>query len=335
MQTINREKLIKELESVQAGLSIRAATEQSNCFCFEDGKVRTFNDEVACEQKTDLKVKGAVIAAPLMALLRKLPEEEIDFGRKNGEILIKGKKKSSGIPFQEDIALPFKEIGEPSGKWKKLDKDFLEALAMVCECASDDQTMYIYTCVRITPKYMEAMDQWQAGRFDIETPVKKPIFIRKAAAKHLIELDITHIAEGDVWVHFKDGKGLRIACRATRDEDYPDIASFMNVKGQKARLPKTLTDATARAEVFLDSSKDDRMVSVSLEEGTITVRGQGGLGWYREVKKLSYKGPSMKFNISAKLLAQITEDYNDCLISQDRLLVESGRFKWVTSLKDE
>jgi hypothetical protein len=75
MQTVNREQFIKELESVQAGLSVRAATEQSNCFVFSDGVVRTFNDEIACEQKTSLKITGAVIADPLISLLRKLPEE--------------------------------------------------------------------------------------------------------------------------------------------------------------------------------------------------------------------------------------------------------------------
>jgi hypothetical protein len=334
MQTVNREQFIKELESVQAGLSVRAATEQSNCFVFSDGVVRTFNDEIACEQKTSLKITGAVIADPLISLLRKLPEEEVEIGRKNGKLRVQGKKRGSGITFQQDVALPFDEIGEP-GKWKKLDKDFLEAMSMVAECASDDQTAFVYTCVRITPKYMEAMDLWQVGRFDIESPVQKPVFIRKLAAQHLTELDVTHVAESEAWLHFKNKAGFRIACRASREEQYPNIAEFLDVKGSKARLPKGLADATDRAGVFLDAAKDDRFVEVRITNGSIKIKGRGSFGWYWERRKLNYKGPDTAFNISAKLLAHITTTYNDCVIGEDRLKVDAGRFHYATSLKDK
>ena len=75
---INREELLNQLESVQPGLSIREIIEQSSCFVFQDGKVITYNDEIFCSQKTPLKIKGAVLAAPLIALLRKMVETEVD-----------------------------------------------------------------------------------------------------------------------------------------------------------------------------------------------------------------------------------------------------------------
>ena len=75
---INREELLKQLESVLPGLSTREIIEQSSCFIFKDETVNTYNDEIACSQKSVLKIEGAVQALPFISLLRKLKEEELE-----------------------------------------------------------------------------------------------------------------------------------------------------------------------------------------------------------------------------------------------------------------
>ena len=59
-KTINRELFLEQLESVQPGLSTREIIEQSSCYVFRGGEVITFNDEIACSQKCDIGIEGAV-----------------------------------------------------------------------------------------------------------------------------------------------------------------------------------------------------------------------------------------------------------------------------------
>src|SRR5687768_12406403 len=56
---VDRENLLRALESVTAGLAHREIIEQSGSFVFKDGNVITFNDEIACTATSPLKIQGA------------------------------------------------------------------------------------------------------------------------------------------------------------------------------------------------------------------------------------------------------------------------------------
>ena len=89
---VNRENLLKELESVIPGLSPKEVIEQSSCFVFQDNVITTFNDEIACSIGTALDIKGAVPAKLLLEVLRKVTDEEVEIKQKKGELSIFGKK---------------------------------------------------------------------------------------------------------------------------------------------------------------------------------------------------------------------------------------------------
>ena len=128
---VNREELLKQLESVLPGLSTREIIEQSSCFIFKNKTVSTFNDEIACLQKSLLKIEGAVQAMPLISILRKLQEEEleIDTNDKNTQLLIKGKRRRVGVRMEQDIVLPVEAVDKPK-KWKELPANFADAIAL-------------------------------------------------------------------------------------------------------------------------------------------------------------------------------------------------------------
>ena len=64
-----------KLEAVSPGLATREAIEQSSCFVFKDGRVMTFNDEVACSIDCELGFDGAVAAKPLRSAVWALEAE--------------------------------------------------------------------------------------------------------------------------------------------------------------------------------------------------------------------------------------------------------------------
>jgi len=339
MARVNRADLLQLLEAVQPGISPRGIIQQSNSFVFKDGYVMTYNDEVACRAKSILgkSVTGAVQEKPLLAILRKLVEDEIDVDVQDGEMLVTGKKRRAGIRMDAEIELPIDKVEKPDDdKWKKLHEDFTEAVTMVQECASADQSHFVITCVHIHPKWIEATDNYQLTRYKIKTGISEPTLVKRDSLKYVTSLDMTEFAETPNWIHFRNATGLVLSCRRYM-EQYPDISPIMEMgESHPATLPKGLAEAAEKAQIFSSENGDNDVVFVELVPGKLRIKGQGTSGWYQEVKRLTYNGDSMSFLISPTLLIELTKRHNECAISSDRLRVDGGKFVYVTVLgRDE
>jgi DNA polymerase III sliding clamp (beta) subunit (PCNA family) len=315
MNRINREEFLRNLESVEPGLSPREILEQSSCFIFQKGWIKTFNDEVACKIKSPLKLEGAVQAAPLLAILRKLEEEEIEVSAADGEIVVKGKKRSAGIRMEADIQLPVENVENP-GEWNKLHSDFADAVELVSQCAGRDESTFVLTCIHLHPKWIEACNDVQSTRYRIPTGVKEAILIRSKSLQHITPLGMTEFSETDTWIHFRNPSGLVLSCRRMV-EAYPSLKKLFQMEGTPFVLPKRLAEAAENAAIFSAENPDDDEVTVTLKSGKLRVEGRGASGWYRETKKVKYDGEPLAFMAPPKLLVELTKRYNDCFISHE------------------
>jgi len=328
---INREQFLTDLEMVKAGLSPREFIEQSSCFVFQDGMVMTFNDEVACRKKVELNITGAVQATSLLSILGKLDDPELMVQEnEKGELEFKGKRKRFGVVKDAEIFLPIDRVEMPE-KWRDLPKEFIEAIALVHHCASTDESRFLLTCIHIHPEYIEACDNLQVMRVKIRTGLKSPVLVRSSSIRHIVSLGMDKAAMTKSWIHFKNQAGLIYSCRRYA-EDYPTLDAVMGVEGHAIVIPKGTVEASDRAAVFAADKSGDPLVSVSLSNGVIRILGEGLSGWYREVKKVSYTGPSMEFMIAPELLKHISEKYQEALIGESKLKVVGGSWEYVTVL---
>jgi len=335
---IKREDFLKQLESVLPGLSAKDLIEQASCFIFKNGKVNTYNDEIACSLKSLLKIEGAVPAMPFINILRKLQEDEIDIDvdDKGSQLLIKGKRRKAGINMEQNILLPIEAVDKPK-KWKKLPDNFADAISIVQPCAGTNAAQFVMTCVHITPKWVEACDNHQVSRYRIKTDVDEALLIRKESLKHIVSLDMNEFSETKHWVHFRNSDGLVLSCRhftLGENEDYPsdDITGILKMSGEPWSLPKGLKEAVEKAEVFSFENVEGSNVTVHIKKGKIKVTGKGVSGWYSEVKKSKYDGVAIQFMIPPKLLIELVQKYNECEVSENRLKVKGGKFVYVTVL---
>ncbi len=334
MSKINREKFLNQLESVLPGLSTREIIEQSSCFIFKNKKVMTYNDEIACTQKSDLHIKGAIPAMPLINILRKLQEEELDITASKKEILIRGKKKKSGITMDSEILLPIDSVEIPK-KWKKLPIDFADAISIVQQCAGKDESRFDLTCVHLHPDWIEACDAEQTARYKIKMPLKKPTIIRKESLKYIVSLDMIKFSKTKNWIHFKNSTGLILSCRrwVHSASNFPDFTKLMKIKGTKTTLPKGLVEAVSKAEVFSTENVEENQVEIDLKKGKLKITGKGISGYYQENKKVKYNGEDMSFRISPSLLIDLVNRHNTCEISEDKLKVVTGKYSYITVLQ--
>jgi DNA polymerase III sliding clamp (beta) subunit (PCNA family) len=331
-RNVNRTDLLALLQSVSYGLSSRDILEQSSCFVFNKGEVMTYNDEVACRAKTELKLKGAVQAKPLLAILEKLPDDTIELQTKKGALIIVGKRRHASIRMEREVLLPIKHVETP-GKFKRLHKNFIDAVNIAKECTGKDAQKFWTVCVHIHPKWIEACDGVQIARYKLQTGVKRSTLVRSTAIKCISELDVLKYNETPTWLHFKNKEGLVVSCRRYMD-DYPmnTMTRLIKFSGTRTALPKVLGDAAERAGIFSSENADNDMVEVLLKSGLITVKGEGVSGYFVERKKLRYKGPELMFFIAPKLLQELTRRHNECEITEDRLKVNGGNFVYVSSL---
>lgn len=327
---INRNDLLQALESVQPGLNMRDVIEQSSCFAFREGEVMTFSDEIACRRASPLKIEGAVPAQPLLNVLRRMPEDEIDVMVEGGELIVKGNRRRAGICMQSEVSLPIEKV-EQADDWKKLHADFTDAVYVAQQCVGKDDSNYTSTCIHLHPKFIEACDNHQAIRYPLKTRVTQAALIRGASIKHIVSLDMTEFAETETWIHFRNPTGLVFSCR--RDvQSYEDLDAILVVDGEPITLPKGLAEASEMAEIFSSENPEENEVEVQIQPNRLRVIGRGASGWFQEYKKIKYAGDPISFLIAPKLLSELVKRYSECTITETKLKVETGKFTYVAAL---
>lgn len=331
MKRVPREKLIQELEAVRRGLTAKEVIDQSNCFVFQEGRVATFNDEIAYFHSTCLDVECAVRAQSLLDILHKLKEDELMVEIGENELLIKLKGRKMGVTLEKEVLLPVNSVEKPD-EWLTLPDDFDEALKVALDCASDDEANFQATCIHITPDWIEACDDVRAARYAIQIGLEKPLLIRSGALKGFTDMGFTSVCQTENWVHFENGGGLVASCRHYAEE-YPDLSKILEIEGKDVRLPKGLVEAADKAEVFSSENAGENRVTVEIRTGKVKIKGEGVTGWYTELKQMkSYKGPDLKFLINPQQLVSLIKKYDTCTVSDTRLKIKGSKFEYITAL---
>lgn len=329
----NRADLLAKLAAVQPGLAKREIEEQSSCFVFKDNRVLTYNGEVACALECKADFECAVAAEPLMALLTKLPDEELEIGPgKPGELAVAGKGKKAGIQMEATVMLPYDKV-ELAGNWVPLEKTWLEGVDVVQQCAGSniDKIGFALTCVHIHPEYLEACDNYQVARYRVGTPIARRTLVRQSSLRHLPQLGVHEMSESKAWLHFRNASGLTFSCRRYLDEYHPVDAALAKDGGIKATLPGGLAEAVGVAQIFSADNPNDRVL-IELRPNKLRISGRGPRGNYSEVKAVVYDGEAISFLISPKLINGVTQRHTECLLLPGRLVVDTGKYIYMTCL---
>ena len=96
---INRKEFITALEEVRPGLSVIEIVENSTCFNFDNGILFTYNDEICAQRKFSLieDLKFSVSAKELLALLKRIKNEEVSVSVKERQLQINAQDVTAGL----------------------------------------------------------------------------------------------------------------------------------------------------------------------------------------------------------------------------------------------
>lgn len=353
MQRVNREDMLRSLESVQPGLSPKDTIEQSSCFAFLNGRVHTFNTAVYCQATTGLgdEFVGAVHAKPLLTTFRKLTTEDVWVWTGDGHFTVsdkpkppppepgkrrkreKGTTNTVNVRIMAEIALPLDQIKSPT-EWKELHESFSDAVSLVQDCCgSDTKEAFMLTCVHVHPKFVEASDSIQAARYRLPTGVTTPTLVERAGMKHVAESGVSQVGETESWVHFRSDHGFVIAVRRNAADQYRKMGAYFDDEGTlPVTLPKMLAEAVDLTEMFSAESGEGNRLVIALTEEGMTVNGKGNSGYAEVDKEAQYVGPDVLFTLPPKVLKAIGERSTACKLRSDRLLIDGGNWRYVSAL---
>lgn len=331
---IERDNLIKQLEMARPGLSPKEFIEQSSCFVFNETELQTYNDEIACRVPLKLGFTGAIQASKLLQFLEKANDPVFMVREnENGELEFKGKNKVSAIQKEAEIHLPVDKVERPEEEdWFPVHKDFATSITRLQHCVSRDESKAVLTCVHITPKYLEACDNIAMLRCHIKTKVSEPVLVRGTSLLNMTTLGMIEMAITPSWVHFRNKDGLVMSMR-TYAEDYPDLGSILDLpSGQKVVLPQSIKEAVQRAAVFAVDIAGSPTLEIRLKPGKVAIYGTGLVGWHKEIRRIKYDGPPIRFSVSPSLFEYIADEYREAKVNGDRLKAEGSNWTYVCVL---
>ncbi len=293
---INREELLSCLTNIKPGLATKEIIDQSTSFVFKNGKVYTFNNEIAVSHPISKQLTGAVKANELYTLLTRYNEEELKIETTDKEFSVKGKNSEAGIALTTEITIPIDEIGVPT-KWKPLPENFIEAVDFCHFSASRDLIQPEFTYLHIKDNHIEACDRLRFTIYKLSHDIdsKPPILLPANCAKILVDYNPIEYAVTDNWIHFMSSEKTVFSCR-TGTGEYPDLSIFTNTKGKKIEFPDNFKQSLGTAEVFASSALRGReLVKIRVLKYKTIVESMNEVGWFKEIIKTNYDGIESSF----------------------------------------
>lgn len=330
---VERKALIAVLDALAPGLSPKAVLEQSDCFVFHEGRVITFNDDIMATAKFDVGIDAVVGSDDLRKLLSKFPDAEVDIIQREGEVVVRGDRRSTGHLCSKEILLPIDAVPVPPKKdWAPLGEDVPEVLEQAADACGNDETQNLATVVSVTPGRIEACDNYRLLRWDGNHGFGRSALIPARSLKAVAGCGIQSVAMGDGWVYFKTGADVLYSVRCSHEPYHEGVDALLKIDGgERIRLPAELAGILDRALVMNEGGFGSN-ITVGLNDGELSIYARKPSGWFRERKSIKYKGRPLRFNINPRFFIEVLQKTRTVLVSESKLKIEVGPMKFVVCL---
>jgi DNA polymerase III sliding clamp (beta) subunit (PCNA family) len=328
---IKRTTLLETLQGVSIGLSKKVFLEQSNAFVFTTNRLITFNDEILASVENPLDFEAVIIADDLLRLLSKIPDDEIDIKKEGEEVIIKGKRKSAGVTCQAEVLLPIDAVPE-AGDMFDIEPNVTDMLKQAARSCGQDETQFLSTCVHVTPKRIEACDNFRFFRINMKTGFGEDVLIPAGAIHALTKNKLKGVCVGEGWAHFHAEGGLEFSVRCSHANYHQDLDSLLKMEDEhKISLPANLAEIVSRAEVMNDPGFDAR-IAIKISEGKLVLSSRKDTGWYKERKRIKYTGEPFEFYIHPQFLVEVLGKTREILIDKKKIKFQKDDIQFVTAL---
>lgn len=271
------------LEVTKFGLAQRAIIESTDAYGFCDGRIYTFNDDIAINHWSPFNnVNADINAKSLQSILKDLSDPHVDVYCSDFTFHIDGKLTSASLPASQTsyIREYFMELAIPSVDsdiWKSVSTDLGPQARKAIATVSTNMARPILNCLHWSNDAMESTDNYSVTRCTLASahPEVKSILIPNESASVLLKFDPTaFVCTGD-WLHFKTKQKAIVSIR-TFEGVFPDLSKCLSRKPRKfIEFPPNFLAILKRVSKFaadgcyLGSTKEAK---ISIDKGALTVQ---------------------------------------------------------------
>jgi hypothetical protein len=341
MKRINKLLLAESLSFAAHGVTKgREYIDQSDCFVFQKGRVRSFNSELSVSAPCGLEIECAILYKFFSRIMHSTEEGDVEYSIEDGNLVFHAGRSVAKFRIENEIKLPIETIEQPV-KWNDLSDAFPKALEMILPVATESKksARFILTCVHFTPNFVEAFDGKQAIRYKLQLPIKSPLIIKTEAVEALKTLNATQVSETENWIHFRNPKDVIMSVRK-------NVTPYVNLdtyklfdkddSGIDIVIPANMKDIVAKAALFAadNKSEEQQYIRCTLSPRRITVSGNSANGAFSQSKKTSYNGDSITFLISERIVLFTREEDTIAKLSvtENRIRVREGALRYASTL---
>lgn len=337
---VNRMEVLSRIENAMVAVMAAPILEQSNAVVFENGELISFNGEILTRQPSPfgMGVTGAIPAADLVQVFKRFPDEVLQVETKEGELIIRGKKRSAGMRMMAEVLLPYKNVPE-AGKFGTFSKKLIERIRQASGACGKDETNPRSTHVHVTENMVEATDGFRYFRANFPTGLEREFLIHSAIIGSISKHSLQEISISDEgWIHFKTTGDLKISCICNILDYYGRkiFDDIMKAEGKDIELPENMDDILSRAEIMEPSitatGKADSRVEISLSDNRLVIMSEKENGWFKEQKKVSYSGPAFTFCINPAFLRQMLSKTKKMRVSDHCATMEVEDIQFASAL---
>lgn len=325
-------EMLEILLSLKPGLTSKTIIEQTDCYAFQDGKVFTYNDEIAVSHPIPWEIEGAVISSPLLGLLSKVNDETVEIEITKKGMVIEGARFKTEISLYEEIKLPIDQIGNPTD-WKKLPKNFVDAVSYTMFTAAKDMTKPSLACLHVKGDKVESSDKFRITQFTLDKKFPGTYLFPAWNIKHLINFEPIEFTTTQGWGHFRMENGAIFSMRIFPEENYPNVDKHLKVEGQSLKIPDEVSEILERAQVIVKGEFEaDQLVDIAVEPGKLTVSGKGPHGKFTERIRIRYDSDPINFSINLVFLSQILKHLKETTVSENTMKFIGSNYVHLISL---
>jgi len=326
---MNKDTLLEAMATIKPGIANDSLAEHSDLVLFKRNQLVSYNDEIAVSVPFKTNLTGGISAIELFKLLQRLEEKEIKIEQKKNQFLLTCGKTRAGFNIQE-VSFP-NLITNGDKTWKRLPKNFLDALSFCLFSASSDISRGILTCLKTEKNTMISCDNFRLTRYQLASRIAGTLLIPGDAVQALINHNPIKYSQDNTWLHFQNKNEATFSCRTIPGE-FPDISNLFKVSGEEIKLPEELKQTLLRAEILSGDTDVERTVDITLSKGKIICKAKNSIGWVTEAIKTKYNGQTTSFAIDPRLLLQILDHAYEAIINDNRIRFDGESFTHVIAL---
>lgn len=287
---LQKKEFLENLKACMPGIETGSTSIQgADAFIFHNGKIFSYNDNIAVSVPTNLEeIEGAIKAEEFFKTISKFPSDEIKFSEtENGTWLLKcGKAKAEMNLLDFDFESRVNSILPDKKNWVDLKEDFIQGIGTCKMSINKTQVAGIF----FSGKDVVSTDGNQMNHYIMEDSELPTFWVSDSSANELMKLKkLVALQLQGSWVHFKAEDGTIFSVKTLQAEKFPfeKIKNIIDTSDPEkailhAKFPKDLFAAIDRAVSFSIDISEHNAVRLTLSKEKIEVSSERNSGKYSE-----------------------------------------------------